>query len=453
MSNTQPDFKSPAEVIAEEDKDLVLNQGQEQVAQSFFQFMLSNDKEFSISGPAGTGKTTLMRHIIGVTMPEAAKAAALLGGNQIDYEVILTATTNKAAEVLADVTGFPTSTIHSHMNLKVQDDYKTGVSKVIRTANFVVHSKQVIFIDEASMADTPLIEHLIEGTDSSCKIVYLGDHCQMAPVFEAISPVYKNPKNVGFLIHPMRNAGAPALMSLCTQLRHTVETKEFHPIREVPGVIDYLDPDQAYEFMESTFSEENPNCRVLAYSNARVKEYLDLIRDLRGYPDLFTEGEHVLNNTGMQLPGKLGTLRVEEEMEIIEVTQEPHVITINHCPDGNEIEIYGVRVKSARRPEPLNLFIPSQPTHFREMTNYYKRMKNWKAFYYLKNTFPDLRQRDAATVYKAQGSTYESVFMDLTNIGSATNVDQLSRMLYVGASRASKRLFLFGQLPQRLFVK
>ena len=108
----------------------------------------------------------------------------------------------KASEVLSHNTGRPTKTIHSAMNLKVQDDYSTGRSKVVPTNGWMVHDKKVFIIDECSTIDTPLLTKIHEGT-LDCKIVYVGDHCQLAPVMEASSPIYN--KNIPFyeLTEPM----------------------------------------------------------------------------------------------------------------------------------------------------------------------------------------------------------------------------------------------------------
>ena len=42
-----------------------------------------------------------------------------------------------------------------------------------------------------------------------------------------------------------------------------------------------------------------------------------------------------------------------------------------------------------------------------------------------------------------------TVFIDLDNIGSCNNPDQVARMLYVAISRARNRIFLFGKLPAK----
>jgi ATPase subunit of ABC transporter with duplicated ATPase domains len=59
---------SPQRSNMKNDNSLSLNQGQEEATNAVFQFLFSADKEFSVSGPAGTGKTTLMKHIFDHTL-------------------------------------------------------------------------------------------------------------------------------------------------------------------------------------------------------------------------------------------------------------------------------------------------------------------------------------------------------------------------------------------------
>lgn len=426
-----------------------LNQGQEAAAQAVFQFLMSPAKEFSISGPAGTGKTHLMKHIMQTVLQTYQDACKLLGVPSVDYEVALTATTNKAAEVLAVSTGFPAQTIHSFLKLRVYDDFKTGQSKCEPTKDATIKTKKIIFVDEASMVDKLLHKWLHHFTDSSCKIIYLGDHCQLAPVMEDLSLVYKDPKPQAQLSEPMRNAGQPALMDLCSKLRQTVETGKFFQIDPVPGVIEYLDQEQATAFVNQTFSEEDADSRILCYTNKRVKDYNGYIRQLRGHPDHFTPGEILINNTGITV-GKV-FLRVEQELTVVSVDTDIRDVVIDEHDPNATLQVYSIEVGDKKGNSFLRLDVPVDMEHFQKLVRYYVREKNWAKKYKLTNNYPDLRPRDGATIYKAQGSTYDSVLLDLSDIGTCTQNDQLARMLYVGASRAKSKVYLYGTLPARLF--
>src|SRR3982750_1042182 len=110
-----------------------LNPGQEAAAEAFFQFLFSDEKEMGISGGPGVGKSFLVSNLIDDVMPRYLETCDLMGLKPEYKDVEMTSLTNKASEVLSVFTGRPVSTIHSFMNLKVQDDYTTGQSMIIKT--------------------------------------------------------------------------------------------------------------------------------------------------------------------------------------------------------------------------------------------------------------------------------------------------------------------------------
>lgn len=419
-----------------------LNTGQQAAADGFFQFLLTNDKELIISGPGGVGKTFLMGHLIDEVMVRYQEACALMN-IPIEYTtVVMTATTNKAAEVLAVATGRPTKTIHSLLNLKVTDDYKTGRSLLTKTTSWKVHTNLILFIDESSMIDRPLLNLIREGT-YKCKIIYVGDDCQLAPIMEPISPIYKENMPYFELTEPMRNNKQPALMNLCDQLRHTVKTGEFFPIELVPGVIDLLDDAEMEREVHDHFYKETGS-RILAYTNQQVVMFNDHIREVRHLGSTYTVGEKLINNSAVIL--KDGIISVEEEVEVISLSDDLTDVLI-------ESDVY----LSVRMADLENKFgdvyaqmmLPEDKAHYTDLIKYYSKIKNWNRYFYLKNAFPDLRPRDAATVHKAQGSTYKTSFVDLGNISTCRNPNQVARMLYVAFTRAQDRVVLYGTLAEK----
>ena len=75
------------------------------------------------------------------------------------------------------------------------------------------------------------------------------------------------------------------------------------------------------------------------------------------------------------------------------------------------------------------------------------------AFFEFKNdTFCDLRPIHSSTVHKAQGSTYQTVYVDLTDIGRNTRKDVLLRLLYVALTRSRGDVVVTGELPGRLYL-
>lgn len=422
--------------------NLPLNQGQQAAADGFFNFLFSDVKELIISGPGGVGKTFLMAHLIDEIMPQYENSCHLVGIKPTYTDVVMTATTNKAAEVLGVATGRPAQTTHSFFNLKVVDDYSTGRSNVVKTQSWKVHSNCIIFIDECSMIDRQLLAHIREGT-VNCKIVYVGDHCQLAPVHEPISPIYN--QNLPFfeLTEPMRT-NDPHLQALNLQLRATVETGEFWPIQLVPGVITLLSDEEMESMIDSTFANDAGANRILAYTNQRVTDYNNHIRDLRQVVDTYVEGEILINNSAVQLPK--GMLSVEAEITIERLNQHTHMVEL--MPNV-ELECIGADICTAYGDRYLNVNLPNDKSHYAQLVTYFRKQKNWSKFYKLKNEFPDLRPRDASTVHKSQGSSYDHVFVDLGNVSTCHNPNQVARMLYVAMSRARKGIYLYGELASK----
>ena len=420
-----------------------LNVGQQAAADGFFDFLFSPDKELIISGPGGTGKSFLMGYLIDEIMPRYEKMCSLIGQPVKYREVHMTATTNKAADVLAQATGRPCSTIHSFLGLKVTDDFSTGTSRLTKTSNWMVRDRIILFVDEASMEDLRLLTFIREAM-LDCKVVHVGDHCQLAPVKETAPPVFLQGLPMYVLSEPMRNSGQPALMDICQQLRTTVETGIFKPIQIVPGVIDKLTDQQMITELSTNFVDPSFNGRILAYSNTRVLQYNDFIRhDIRQLPAEFSPGERLINNTAFQW--NKSQISVEEEVAIADVATTTSFMEIE---PGVSLE-YRLCTLLTNFGHFPGVMIPVDRDHYSKLIKYYTKKKDWQKYFYLKNTFPDLRQRDACTVHKSQGSTYDTVYIDLENLSACTQSETGARLMYVAFSRARNRVALYGNLTDR----
>ena len=421
-----------------------LNSGQRKAAEGFYNFLFGSEKELNISGPGGVGKTFLMGKLIDEILPRYFDTCKLMGIKPEFDDVVMTATTNQAAEVLGLSTGRPTETVHSFMNLTVKDDFKTGRSVIAKTRSWVVHERKIIFVDEGSMIDTDLRNKILEGT-KNCKIVYVGDHCQLAPVMEPLSPIYRNGLPFFELTEPMRNNKQPALMALCQQLRNTVETGVFNPIQVVPGVIDWLDVQQIQTELANTFLQQTLDARILAYTNNQVVGFNDFIRDLRQLPDEYGVGELLISNSAVQISMN-SRLAIQEEVEIVE--QAPLTIMEKIAAGGVELEVRETKLRT-RLGSVVSVKLPVNREHFAQLIKYFQQAKNWERYFHLKNTYPDLRQRDAATVHKAQGSTVNTVYIDVGNLSTCHQPNTAARLLYVAATRARSRIVMYGQLADK----
>jgi exodeoxyribonuclease-5 len=196
--------------------------------------------------------------------------------------------------------------------------------------------------------------------------------------------------------------------------------------------------------LQHYFTQQNTDARILAYTNNRVIQYNDHIRYLRNQPDEWQVGERLINNASIRLAGE--QISVEQELEIIAQDPETEMMYIE---DDVFLEIRKTHLRSLHGGDLYDVAVPVNRNHFLSLTRHYASLKNWERMYFLKNTFPDLRQWDAATFHKSQGSTYDAVFIDLANLSTCHQPDVVSRMMYVGFSRARSRVFLYGKLADK----
>ena len=113
-----------------------------------------------ITGGPGTGKTTIIRFILG------------LAGETLD-EVALAAPTGKAAKRMEEATGHNASTIHRLLEAR-GEGFKRGLDRPV--------DADLVIIDESSMIDTLLMRALLEAIPDQARLVLVGDVDQLPSV-------------------------------------------------------------------------------------------------------------------------------------------------------------------------------------------------------------------------------------------------------------------------------
>lgn len=416
-----------------------LNQGQKNASDAFFKMLLTDQSEMIISGPAGTGKTYLMGHMIDDVMPSYSDMCKLIGELPVYNNVVMLATTNKAAEVLAESIGREVLTVHSFFNLRVKEDFTNGRTVITKTHLWKVHKNLIIFIDEYTMIDSTLLKYIREGTHN-CKIIYVGDSKQLGPVMEGKSPVADKGIPEFELTEPMRNAGYLALVTLCTQLRNNVDSLSFDDITLVPGVIDWFTEDQMINEVKTSFYNLEHNNVIVAYTNDSVSGVNEYIRNLRGLPEDLQVGEHVINNSAITLGNSL--LRVQQQFTITKRYENTldfpidarNTLTVRHYDVASKNNVY------------TKVPVPVDKNAYNSLIKHYSKNKDWRHYFLLKNNFPDFRAKDAITIHKSQGSTYDTVYIDVGDLSTCKQPNTVARLLFVAVSRAKQRVVFYGKL-------
>lgn len=430
---------------------LPLNEGQSAAAEGFFEFLLDpTQTELNISGPGGVGKTFTMAHMIDEIMPRYMNTCKVLGTKPLYNSVVMTATTNKAAEVLAQATNRPAETIHSYIGLTVRNNYKTGEADLIKSRSWSMKHNTVIFIDEASMIDRKLLKYIRDSTHQ-CKLIFVGDHCQLPPVKEKVAPIYNQQLPMYLLTQPMRT-DIPELLAINSQLRDVVEGKaDFGYIKSIPGIIDWVNDDEMVTLLNEHFAGTHTNSRILTFTNDQAVSYNEYIRGINGLSGEFTVGEELVSNSAVNI-GANERLTIEQEVTVVDVDPEVCVDIVESSPDGTSditLEYRKFSLDTGYGGIVDSVPVPTDIEYLNRLISYYAKQKNWERYFYLKERYPDLRAKHACTTHKSQGSTYDTVFIDLNDLSNCRQAGMMTNLMYVAFSRARKRVVLYGQLAEK----
>jgi hypothetical protein len=385
---------------------------------------------FVLSGYSGCGKSTLVKTFL-ERLPGYLKTARLIDPQLPEYEVALTATTNKAAENLAAITGMDATTIHAFLGLLVQTDYKTGIT-TLTPRSHMMQEGYLLFVDEASFMDGDLLGHTFALT-ARCKIVLVGDPAQLTQVKAKGTPAFTSNFTGAALTQVVRQAEGNPIVDLATQFRHTVNSGNFFSFTPDGHHIQVLDR-MAFkakiveEFTRPTW--RYTDSKILAWTNKCVIGYNQFVRDQAHGSPHFAVGDYAVNNSYIS-SGRV-SVKTDQMVQITGISRDGenagvpgNRVTLDHGATffmPKTLEARAVRLKQARDADDLYLVAE------------------------IEQEWVDLRAAYAQTINKSQGSTYDRVFIDLDDVRRCNSGEQIARMLYVAVSRARHQVFLTGDL-------
>lgn len=248
-------------------------------------FIKSDETSMTLSGYAGTGKTSIMQML-------AEKAKKQHG------RVEFCASTNKAAAVLNDKvskSGFQASTLNKLFGIAVEVDPN---SKSYNAKNLVNALKDnnlfvgtTVFIDEASMINEENYNTIKEIAENNhLKIIFVGDEAQLAPVNEDdISKVFRNGDGKVIRLTQVERTGDNAILKEATDLRNNEPLSGVSSFNTKGEGVAYIAPqhqeaiDEVVEHFVPGLKKDPNHFRILAYTNKAVAKYNDQVRDLLGY--------------------------------------------------------------------------------------------------------------------------------------------------------------------------
>lgn len=432
LDDTQQEEDTTPDTYNLHGKEIQLTPDQKVAMAKFWKFYRDpNEVVFVLGGFSGCGKSTLVTIILD-QIEKISKALTLINPKYRAPIVELTATTNKAAENLAQITGMDVKTIHSVMGLRVNTDYVTGKTE-IRTSYRPDgrHQGKIFFIDEASFVDRDLLEYTFQ-IGKGAKFVFIGDPAQLSPINSIGTPVFEAGFDGATLTQVVRQAEGNPIIDLSTKFRNTVNTGEFFQFKPDGHHVVYLDRPDFEQAILDEFTRPDwryNDSKILAWTNKRVVAYNAFVRShAKGEPTL-QDGDYALVNNFVSV-NKV-SLKTDQ------------LVQITNLAPG---EKYGIKGRYVTCDHKLTAFFPDNLFEAKEKAKAARKDRNYAIANEIEQEWIDLRAAYACTINKSQGSTYDQVFIDLDDVSRCNSGDQIARMLYVAVSRARTKVYLTGDL-------
>ena len=422
-------------------------------------FMKSNETSMTLSGYAGTGKTSLMEMI-------AQK------GRKQHRPVVFCASTNKAAAVLNErvsKAGFKAATLNKVFGISVEVDSNSNTYNARNLVNVLkdadITPGTTVIIDEASMINEENYDILNNiAKQNSLKIIYVGDSAQLAPVNEnKISKVFRNGEGKVITLTQVERTDDNAILKEATELRNGNHLSGISSFNNKGEGVAYISPNHQDEINNVVAHyvkglKHNPNYfRILAYTNKAVSAYNNQVRELLGYisptPNI---GEPMTGYTNWGYNWKTKSYRfINSESYKVSKIDKPHKITTSlndgtavtmeaipltlEDPVGNVDTFDFIDIKS----NPSNLQAAIQLANEKKMlwakakhavgrdakAKIYQRINFIDNFLFVNDNIEDSNHNllqaktidfgYAMTVHKSQGSTFTNVLMDDVDISRA----------------------------------
>ena len=444
-----------------------------------------NNYKVALIGPAGTGKTYLVKTIIQHC-------------NYSFSQINLAAPTHKAVRVLGESIGLPctlstmTSDLGFRPNYNAEKfDIKNPPFDSKGKIKLLERKPKLYIMDEASMigrGELYYIEKFCKQIE--CKIIFIGDDCQLPPVGEIYSPAFRGIKSFE-LKQIVRQGDDNPISYLLELLRYDVKHKTYyflnyisknrHNVNDnnlkgysVLNTKNFADKVYLY-FNDENLTKNIDLCKLIGYTNTCVNGWNNVIRhSIVKDADKSVLTQHDLIISYINLVDSFNSPIINNS--------EDYIIDdiINYTHSKYNLKGFMVRFKAIHGGKVTNpLFILNHADEFsirmyfklcNDLVNIAKnassssRSAAWKNYYKFKETClllidiinsknevlysRDLDYGFALTSHKSQGSTFNNVFVDVDDIvfdktGTLhKDINMINRLLYVACSRAKDKLFL-----------
>ncbi len=362
-----------------------------------------------ITGGPGTGKTTIIQGII-----ELYRLEKHCSYSELQEEVVLLAPTGRASKRMSEATLMPAQTIHRFLKWNKETN-KFAVNEHNKSdAKFVI-------IDEASMIDVVLLDHLLKGLSYRAKIVLVGDDHQLPSV---------GPGQV------LRDLIESEAFDVC-KLKELYRQKENSKILSLAyhiqeGVIvqeDFnVEPDLTFVECSKDFVQEELRTLCEAYQDVNLKDFQVLAPMYKSQ-----NGIDALNKMLQSIFNPKDPSKKEIVVGDVIYREQDKVIQLTNMPDDN---VYNGDLGFIQKIEDGS----KRAIYIDFDGNLVK---------YTASSFQNFKHGFAISIHKAQGSEFDKVIMPIVQ-----NYSKMlyQRLIYTGVTRAKKELYLLGQMEALKFA-
>ena len=437
-----------------------------------------------LCGPGGVGKTFVTNYII-----ENCKYSSSV--------IKCASPTHKACRVLSQaIGGRKVETIQSlfgfRLDLKLED-FNPDRPQFNPKAKPKLEQAKLLIIDESSMLPAGIVTYVTKTCrDQQIKLIFVGDASQLPPVNQRKSIAFDICSKVFYLNEIVRQEIDNPIRDLLQILREDISNKTFnflHYISRHVGESIFNEDEEGYlitnpvgfkslvdmSFNDEEFTRNVDKYRMIAYTNIAVSNWNTYIRNKiikDADKSMLTKNDLIMSNETI----------VDDFLSTIIINSEEYIVhdIVNYV--DNKYGFKGFMVKfqmihGGRITQPIFVIdakdIASIKLYDSILSELKKaafnatggtRVSKWKEYYDFKKKYLipcNILNRDksikvqasisygfALTSHKAQGSTYDVVFVDINDMVYTkdgkmyTNADEMLRRLYVGCSRARKQLIL-----------
>lgn len=454
-------------------KIITFNNQQNEAIRKIRLWLPSSRKIFTLAGVGGSGKTTVIKKII----------------DEYWGNMVVSAPTHKAKKVIMRTTGVDGETLHGLLGLRPDvnlDEFNPNDPIFNQIAIPKMGNYGLIIIDEASMINEDLFKLINEELEFNpkTKIIFMGDPAQIPPVNEKESIVFtKLTEDYYELTQVMRQQDGNPLFEIYDKLRNNMHELKGGFERKTTlnskgeGIVIYRNKNEFRKeiikaFTSNEFEKDIDYTKVIAWTNNTVSESNKIIRN-----EIFGKNCNFIM-VGDIIMGYRSIRGSSDKINLIDNSADYKIISVS-TRMKNMYDIWGYDCKIKEylwngKFSHKNIFIVDHTNH-ENLHNYAEihdgliliakdNKKQWKNYYdFRKKSLimvditkfrnGDERSSDqkinkdidyglAITCHKAQGSTYNQVFIIEKDINLNRKIKERNQIKYVALSRPTTRATL-----------